>query len=69
MTEEVKKQRQRFEEKVKEKGYKDFDDLFTKNPITPFVILAKEFDVSYQTVSRQYRDWKKLKEGGRDALV
>ena len=45
-------------QKVVESGYKSIDDFFSKNPVTPFVILAKEVGASYQTISRYYRAWR-----------
>ncbi|MBF0553208.1 MAG: hypothetical protein HQK96_01480 [Nitrospirae bacterium] len=40
-------------------GYKDADDFFKRNPVTPFVVLAREVGVAYQTISRHYKEWKK----------
>ena len=57
-------------QRVIERGYKDVDDFFKKNPVTPFVVLAKELGTSYQTISRHYSDWRKkrliLTKGGSD---
>lgn len=49
-------------ERVVSLGYKSVDDFFKRNPVTPFVVLAKEVGCAYQTISRHYREWRKSQE-------
>lgn len=46
-----------FEEKVRNAGYQNIDDLFRKRPLTPCTILAGELGCCYQTVSRHHKMW------------
>lgn len=49
-------------------GYRDIDDFFRKNPVTPYVVLAREVGVAYQTISRNHKKWMKRQEA-KDVTV